>query len=714
MIKHTLEVRLKQAAAVHGKGQIVFSYDDSLVTRLVHVWDADAINARSVRNFCLRFEQLAIAVVRQGGIASGGGAMQVQLRLRVRDDRLECVGDEGDVRASQLLPPVEDLGWTAVHRAVIHGGLVQLQQLGLFGADADAKDKRGRTPLHYAAEQHDADSISWLLQHGHADLTVADGDGFNALMIAVSSFDGASVQRSKATVRALLQEAKRRTKVNAAQRRLELEVVRDRELQRARDRKIVQESVEGPVPMEEDSSSESDEGDAYLKQEEEEDGQTALDQLLDQQESSGLRRTAVLLAWDVMAERGPQGSERAEWARDAVSTLVWHRFESTAHRRYVDAVQDNECDKAVGYPCDIDSAGRSLLPRMWSLLHQDPSKFPEHDIFSFLHPLPDGLPRGSDYEQLVSTRDLQEVCKIPCATCAEYVLHALKDSMLCLQCDTDTQDVLVHVLATVDLPLASSQMVAVFREAGVSIPWDHAKLSFATLQRLLSSDRAPMQALQQWTDSCSADRCGGCYDRPGGSVLAWFRTERLCATEEMGSILTLLQSIFDRWPSIGQLLFPDSNISRLQPWTQLHAALVAAWNVSLNGDDEDSQVIAELFRSALALMQKHLSLEHHDYWAAQLHFMLSGSQKEDDSEEPQGSSPDSEDARSVISKVSAWRIPQPVMIQSRLVVLIAYVRACVCVWIIRAQPSVWPIPSANTVLPDPTQRLLLRASARCG
>ena len=64
-----------------------------------------------------------------------------------------------------------------------HGSLSTLEILLRFGAQLNAVDRHGRTPLHWAAWKGRDDSVAILLRHS-ADHTVADNDGRLAIHLA--------------------------------------------------------------------------------------------------------------------------------------------------------------------------------------------------------------------------------------------------------------------------------------------------------------------------------------------------------------------------------------------------------------------------------------------------------------------------------------------------------------------------------------------------
>jgi len=94
------------------------------------------------------------------------------------------VQDEGDLE--EWLPIsvfFDDYNFSHIHRVVLGArplGLQAALSSGLYGADVNAQDDMGMTPLHWAALKNDADAVATLLAAG-ADVNIRNKRGRTAL-----------------------------------------------------------------------------------------------------------------------------------------------------------------------------------------------------------------------------------------------------------------------------------------------------------------------------------------------------------------------------------------------------------------------------------------------------------------------------------------------------------------------------------------------------
>jgi len=92
------------------------------------------------------------------------------------------------------VPPLaaEVLAFDGLHQAAWHGDLHKLKALIASGANLDARDARGRTPLHVATFARQRDAIRLLAKAG-ADLDLLEDDRYDAVTIASVADDAATL-----------------------------------------------------------------------------------------------------------------------------------------------------------------------------------------------------------------------------------------------------------------------------------------------------------------------------------------------------------------------------------------------------------------------------------------------------------------------------------------------------------------------------------------
>lgn len=86
---------------------------------------------------------------------------------------------------SAQVPPLaaEVLAYEGLHRAAWHGDLPKLKSLIASGANLDARDARGRTPLHVATHARQREAVKLLARAG-ANMDLLEDDRYDAVTIA--------------------------------------------------------------------------------------------------------------------------------------------------------------------------------------------------------------------------------------------------------------------------------------------------------------------------------------------------------------------------------------------------------------------------------------------------------------------------------------------------------------------------------------------------
>ena len=93
---------------------------------------------------------------------------------------------------AQVSPSVDEVArYTGLHAAAHEGDVARIQRLtadGVKRPELDARDGRGRTPVHVATFAHQRDAIRVLAKAG-ADLGLLDNDRYDAVTIAAVADD---------------------------------------------------------------------------------------------------------------------------------------------------------------------------------------------------------------------------------------------------------------------------------------------------------------------------------------------------------------------------------------------------------------------------------------------------------------------------------------------------------------------------------------------
>ncbi|QGW85014.1 ankyrin repeat domain-containing protein [Variovorax paradoxus] len=96
-----------------------------------------------------------------------------------------ALGAGAALAAHAQVPPqaAEVLAYEGLHRAAWHGDLPKLKSLIATGTNLDARDARGRTPLHVATHARQREAVKLLAKAG-AKLNALEDDRYDAVTIA--------------------------------------------------------------------------------------------------------------------------------------------------------------------------------------------------------------------------------------------------------------------------------------------------------------------------------------------------------------------------------------------------------------------------------------------------------------------------------------------------------------------------------------------------
>lgn len=95
----------------------------------------------------------------------------------------------GTQAIAQTPPSAGDLAsYTGLHRAAYEGDLTEIERLLTEGAETEARDGNGRTPLIVAAFASQDDAFAALVKGG-ADVTAQDAVGYDSVTIAAVAND---------------------------------------------------------------------------------------------------------------------------------------------------------------------------------------------------------------------------------------------------------------------------------------------------------------------------------------------------------------------------------------------------------------------------------------------------------------------------------------------------------------------------------------------
>ena len=102
------------------------------------------------------------------------------------------MGAPSGVPAQVAPQPAEVQAYEGLHRAAWQGDLPKLRSLVASGANLDARDARGRTPLHIATHARQRDAVKLLAKAG-ANLDALEDDRYDAVTIASVADDPATL-----------------------------------------------------------------------------------------------------------------------------------------------------------------------------------------------------------------------------------------------------------------------------------------------------------------------------------------------------------------------------------------------------------------------------------------------------------------------------------------------------------------------------------------
>jgi len=208
VMKATVHDRLARAAAVQGRGLFTFSDladDHPLYERLDSQWQFERSNARSVRNFCGKFEQLAMRVAEKltklrsqstpiTTTAPDDQSKLPQCHLVCTNDELQVI-DSNDECMSSLplhMQPLHDAGHSDLHCKIFAWSSSASTPFTSMDPQVmqslvNVPDNHQRTPLHYAASMCNPSAVRFLCEAG-AEIDARDDEGYTPIMRAVESF----------------------------------------------------------------------------------------------------------------------------------------------------------------------------------------------------------------------------------------------------------------------------------------------------------------------------------------------------------------------------------------------------------------------------------------------------------------------------------------------------------------------------------------------
>ena len=604
---------------------------EPLLDRLLQIWESEGTNARAIRNFCSNFDALLLQYMQAYPLDdASSSASPLQLRICDTQDGLECVSvasalPERRVAVLPLPPATDQLMLTEWHRLAVSCQNPSTKKPSEWPDHSmiDHADANGRTPLHYAASTHNLAMIKYLLKHG-ADLSRQDNDGYNVLMSTVAlisltaegreievNLDVSWAQKCQKVCRYFVQEH----------------------------HSMIDQLMDARLPIDDHSDDESSDGD---------------------NEDSG--RTVLLVMMDVFIQESEAKSDKAESLRVVVQELFRMRLNTAGHLQWVrhngSGSESPDVRSMNPYLLDRDHSGRSVIHRLIDLVHatNGVNAHSDHDLFALTEW--DEAPTFAgmlDLSFLVFA-DLDLLASdgvVGCADCMRQLLAPFR-AQRCIHRDRACRMAVlraVHQVAIQPNDEPARRVLTVLEEHNIPIEWSGAAFGTSiqddidVLQYILANQ----QRFVDWGASLSSSYCGpstghGHFDpvewhREDSNILEWFTHARFIAVLERDhsafdetlllangksknttAMLSMLLKVFDRWPQVERLMFPERESCK-PVWPQIHHSLLHVYSQRCTGDASDIDVanlVGKILRNALGKMQPC----HRAYWSDMIPFPL--------------------------------------------------------------------------------------------
>ena len=116
----------------------------------------------------------------------------------IRSILLACIAFAAIPAAAQTAPSAaESAAYQGLHRAAHANDTDAIRKLAASGADVNARDRQGRTPVHVAAFASNEAALEALVRAG-ADMNALDGEAYDAVTIAAVANDVELMSRALA------------------------------------------------------------------------------------------------------------------------------------------------------------------------------------------------------------------------------------------------------------------------------------------------------------------------------------------------------------------------------------------------------------------------------------------------------------------------------------------------------------------------------------